>query len=92
MDIRVTVDSSTLALVTDNGGTVLGSYPKSDSIQALVPPDKVEQIAADPRVRFIKSPSHATTNRAAKVVADPSAPGATQQPLSPRAAAFQGHA
>ena len=89
VDIRVTIDSSTLALVTDNGGTVLGSYPRSDSIQALVPPDKVEQIAADPRVRFIKSPSHVTTNRAAKVVADASAPSATQQPLSPRMQRFQ---
>ena len=89
VDIRVPVDASTLALVTSVGGTVLGSYPLSNSIQALVPVDKVEQIAADPRVTFIKSPARPRTNRASKVVADGSAPTAAQQPLSPRLQRFQ---
>jgi hypothetical protein len=88
VDIRVPVNAGTLALVTNAGGTVVGSFPASNSIQAIVPAAAIEQIAADPRVSFVRGPSHPRTNRASKVVADASAPAATQQPLSPRLQRF----
>ena len=87
VDIRVPVDSSTLALVTSVGGKILGSYPFADSIQARVPLGMVEQLASDPRVMFIRPPSHPSTHRAIKLESDVS--DVAQQPLSPRLQRFQ---
>jgi hypothetical protein len=89
VDIRVPVDAASLALVTGLGGQVLGSFPIANSIQALVPIDKVEQLASDPRVRSIRPPSRPSTNRAVKAVGDATASAAPQQPLSPRLQRFQ---
>ncbi|MEO8675188.1 MAG: S8 family serine peptidase, partial [Casimicrobiaceae bacterium] len=88
VDIRAAVDSGTLALVTSAGGIVTGSYPGSNSIQASVPLDKLEQIAADPRVISVRRPAIPATSRAVKVTTA-GADGAPQQPLSPRLQRFQ---
>ena len=55
VDIRATVTDELLNQIKALGGTVINSFPQYNAIQARVPLDKLETLAASPAVKFIRT-------------------------------------
>jgi hypothetical protein len=62
-DIKGTVSDSLLALISNNGGTIINKFPEYRAIRALIPITAVEVIAAHPDVQFIDIAAEAATNK-----------------------------
>ncbi|MGE3273217.1 MAG: hypothetical protein AB7P40_31080 [Chloroflexota bacterium] len=66
--VRVLVESASAdltaarAAIVAAGGTIEGEY--ADTIQALVPPSGLEQVATNPDVRLVRAPAARTPGRA----------------------------
>lgn len=66
VEIRAKADRGVEALVRKVGGKVTRSFDFADAIEALVPIARLEEIAADNEVRFIRPKAQATTQREGK--------------------------
>jgi hypothetical protein len=62
VDIEATVTPKLLAAIEAAGGTIISSFPASDSILALLPVENAETIAARSDVRFIRPAPNARQN------------------------------
>jgi hypothetical protein len=54
VDIDARVTAELLRAIETAGGTVLGSYPREKMVQALLPLEKIEQVAMHDEVRFVR--------------------------------------
>jgi hypothetical protein len=54
VDIKAQVTDLVLAQIRSAGGTIINSFPALDAIRAVIPIDRVEDLAAIPEVRFIQ--------------------------------------
>lgn len=63
VDIRASVTPRLEALVKAIGGDVIRSFAFADSIEADVPIERLEQLAADASVRFVMPPALGITER-----------------------------
>jgi len=62
VDIRATVNAALLQQIQSDGGQIIYSLPRENTIRALLPPNAIESIAARSDVRFIeraRQPLHA---------------------------------
>lgn len=62
VDIRATINAALLQQIQSDGGQIIYSLPRENTIRALLPPNAIESIAARSDVRFIeraRQPLHA---------------------------------
>jgi hypothetical protein len=62
-DIKANVTEEVLALIINNGGTIINKFPQHRAIRALIPITSVEVIAAHPDVQFIDIAAEATLDK-----------------------------
>lgn len=70
VDIRAQVGTGVEALVREAGGSVVRTFAFANSIEALLPVDKLETVAADKRVQFIAPKIPAVLERAGRPIGD----------------------
>ena len=63
VDVGAEVDATLLARIRALGGRVVSSFPAVHAVRAELPLEKLEALAADPRVRTIQRPLRAIVNK-----------------------------
>lgn len=63
VDIKANVSQEVLALIINNGGTIINKFPQYKAIRALIPITSVEIIAAHPDVQFIDIAAEAALDK-----------------------------
>ncbi len=63
VDVDAVIDDALLARIAAGGGTVLSSFPRYQTLRALIPIALAETLAQRPEVRFIRPAALARTNR-----------------------------
>jgi hypothetical protein len=89
VEIRAEVTPEILSLIRKQGGTVTRAFAFSETIEARLPIDRIETLAANPGVRFITPPARSLVNRREPVGPPVASPGGVRPPLEQRKALFR---
>jgi Subtilase family len=63
VDIKAQITNEMLEQIRSLGGTVVSAFPRFNAVRAMLPIDRIEDLAAMPEVRFIRPEEKGGTNK-----------------------------